>query len=91
MKKLILSMTLLAAIAFSCSDDEGGSSNDCQSCESELFGISYSTEICDNGDGTADITVTAAGQSSTETIDLEGESISDLNCDQFNSIDFSLE
>lgn len=77
MKKLLLSVSLLAAFfAFtSCSsDDDSSSANDCLVCDLELFGQATSTEYCDNGDGT----VTVISMDQEETVDLEGNSFSDF-------------
>lgn len=74
MKKFILSFAVIAALGFtSCSSDDdngGGDDGGCQTCDLEFFGTVVSSQYCDNGDGTMD--VTTEGQ--TETVDLEGES-----------------
>ena len=72
MKKFILSFAVIAAIGFtSCSSDDDGGSNDggCETCEFDLLGTTVSTEYCDNGDGTMDVTT----EGTTETVDLEGQ------------------
>lgn len=75
MKKFILSLAVIAAIGFtSCSsDDDNGGSDDggCQTCDL----ASVDTEICDNGDGTYDITI--LGQTTTSDIP-DGTSFSDI-------------
>ncbi|WP_025742222.1 hypothetical protein [Aquimarina pacifica] len=66
MKKFIYLAAFTLALGFtSCGSDDDGDSN-CETCD--VIGISIT--MCDNGDGTAD--VSAAGQ--TETVDLEGVS-----------------
>ncbi len=74
MKKIILSLAVIAAISFTaCSDDDGDSAqNTCQTCDLELFDIVISSQYCDNGDGT--MTVTTEGQE--EVVSLEGQSFS---------------
>lgn len=89
MKKLILSIAMVGTLAFAaCSDSE---SNDCTSCN-DLAGVEgLSIDICDNGDGTAEITSSFAGVSSSETIDLDGENIDDLDCSDFGDISLKLQ
>ena len=73
MKKFILSFAVIAAIGFtSCSsDDDNGGSDDggCQTCDIDLLGTTVSSEYCDNGDGTMDVTT----EGTTETVDLQGQ------------------
>ncbi|MEN1784006.1 MAG: hypothetical protein AAGF77_02610 [Bacteroidota bacterium] len=71
MRNLILNLTLVIAFVFvGCSsDDDNGNDNEstCVTCEVEFL-VTITSEYCDNGDGTVD--VTTDGQ--TETVDLEG-------------------
>lgn len=80
MKKIILSIAMLASITFvSCSDDDD---NSCKTCENSA----HKVEVCDNGDGTAILTVSAQGETETITVDIpEGESIDTIGCDYFES------
>ena len=60
MKKIILSIAMLASVAFvSCSDDDDNKDS-CKTCTLTLVSINTSTKYCDNGDGK--ITATIAGQ-----------------------------
>ncbi|TXK72619.1 hypothetical protein [Mesonia sp. HuA40] len=73
MKKIIFMALTAGVFAFtSCSsDDDGGSSNDCQTCSLDFGDMSISSEFCDNGDGT----ITQIDEDGDETIvDLEGMS-----------------
>jgi len=78
MKKIMLMAFAAGLFAFtSCSsDDDGGSSSDCQTCTQSLAGVDSVIEYCDNGDGT----FTQIDDDGTEvTQDLpEGVSFSDL-------------
>ncbi len=64
MKKFIYLAVFTLALGFTACGDDDDDKGNCENCE--VLGISLT--MCDNGDGTAD--VTAAGQ--TETVDLEG-------------------
>jgi hypothetical protein len=68
MKKIILSIAILASVSFvSCSSDDE-TQNVCETCDvGALVGIPAVTEFCDNGDGT--ITSTVFGESTTESLD----------------------
>ena len=78
MKRFMLSMAVIAALAFTgCSSDDdsdSGGGNDCTTCELDVLGTVISSEYCDNGDGT--MTVTTEGQE--QTVDLEGQSFADV-------------
>lgn len=71
MKKIILSIAILASVSFvSCSsdDDDDVTQNACETCDLGVqVGIPLVTEICDNGDGT--ITSTVFGEATTESLD----------------------
>lgn len=74
MKKFILSFAVIAALGFtSCSSDDDnndGGTDTCETCSFDLLGTVVSSEYCDNGDGTMDVTT----EGTTETVDLEGQS-----------------
>lgn len=76
MKKLILgALVILALVISACSsDDDNDSSNECQTCDQELEGQNFSSEICDNGNGT--YTITFLGEEETE--DLNGASFTQI-------------
>ena len=68
MKKLISFAVLAMALSttiLSCSKDDDSSSNnkDCTTCTSEKDGLTTSTTVCDNQDGT--ITINVNGVEST--------------------------
>ena len=88
MKKIILSITMLASIAFvSCSndDDDKDDTKTCTTCELQAAGFGFSNEYCDNGDGTYDLTATVAGQSTTQTINfIDGQTIQSIISTQEN-------
>lgn len=70
MKKFfaLTALALASSVALtSCSkdDDSSDSNNDCVTCTISQSGITASSEICDNGDGT--ITVTTSGIDQTIT------------------------
>lgn len=74
MKKLVLSAAILGLIfTTSCSKDDDGGGKVCETCNMSLMGTSITTEYCDNGDGTMDVTVNGE----TETVNLEGVSFND--------------
>lgn len=78
MKKFIFAIAMVATVFVGCgSDDEGGSDDSsddtCVECEFTVAGTTTITEICDNGDGTLDLTNTANGISSTITQDIPGD------------------
>lgn len=78
MKKIILSIAMLASIVFvSCSDDDDkDDAKTCTTCDLEAAGFGFSNEYCDNGDGTYNLTATVAGQSTTQTFDfIDGQTI----------------
>jgi len=82
MKKIIFSAAMIAAIAFTgCSKDDEDE-NTCKTCEEvSFFLFSADVELCDNGDGTAEMTYTIEGVGSeTQSIDLDGQSIDDFDC-----------
>jgi hypothetical protein len=68
MKKIILSIAILASVSFvSCSSNDE-TQNTCETCDvGALLGVSAVTEFCDNGDGT--ITSTVFGEATTESLD----------------------
>jgi len=75
MKKIMLMAFAAGLFAFtstSCSsdDDGGGSSSDCITCSMDFEGNEFETEYCDNGDGTATVTVTSGGQSVSQEQDI---------------------
>lgn len=70
MKKSIfmtLAIGVLCSISCSKSDDDKKVLEDCQTCDLSLLGETFTSEICDNGDGT--ITITAFGQEEIEDLD----------------------
>lgn len=72
---MLSAVCAFALVITSCGSDDDGGGN-CRECE--IIGIA--TSICDNGDGT--VTVTALGQSGTETLP-EGttfEAFADATC-----------
>lgn len=83
MKKIILSVAMIASMAFvGCSSDDDSGNDTCVSCETNAILFSISTQICDNGDGTADVTTEVQGEEFVTTIDLaEGETVQDLDCE----------
>jgi len=72
MKKIKLILLLVSFALLSCTSDE--ESSNCFQCNVNLSGEPANTVICDNGDGTVD--VTSAGV--TKTIDLEGVTFEDF-------------
>lgn len=74
MKKLTIMALCAVALGFTaCGSDDDAGSSDCEECT--LAGIAE-VKICDAGDGKVEITSTALGQTSTETIDLpEGTTV----------------
>jgi len=74
MKKNILSIAILAMMVFvGCGDDDDGSSTSCTTCELTVSSVTTSTEYCDKGDGTIDITINGF----TSNVDLGGTSYDD--------------
>jgi len=72
LKNLIVVFTILClSILTSCGDD------DCKTCTGvdPIFSIAFSSEICDNGDGTVTVNATALGmtQDTTYTADFDAE------------------
>ena len=93
MKKIILSIAMLATVTFTgCSDDE--SDDNCRSCDN-LANSGINVEVCDNGDGTATATATTSiGNvvlaTRTEAIP-EGEDFDDVDCSDFDEITIDLD
>ncbi|WBX77098.1 hypothetical protein PG911_02225 [Tenacibaculum ovolyticum] len=84
MKKIILSIAMLATVAFiSCSDDKQVEESPCKSCEMSVLNIKTTTEYCDNGNGTYTIKVSLGGVSNSETLDFaEGQTIDSITAAQ---------
>ena len=82
MKKSILFLALFATVAFtSCSKDDDD--NGCKSCTA----ADQKVEICDNGDGTYDLTVGGESAGTLDESDLEGMSpqqVVDATCEALN-------
>ena len=59
MKKIILSIAMIATIAFTGCSDNDETDKKCLSCEFSGLGVEtpIKTQYCDNGDGTMTITV----------------------------------
>lgn len=74
MKKIILSLAVIAAISFTACSDDDDPQRTCQTCDLDFFGAVISSQYCDNGDGT--MTVTIEGQE--EVVSLEGQSFSEF-------------
>ena len=72
MKKILLSIVFFSLVMISCSSDEDPSN--CYQCDVNLSGEPANTVICDNDDGTVDVT----SEGLTKTIDLEGVSFEDF-------------
>lgn len=71
MKKLLFSAAIMGLLfTASCNKDDDGGGKNCETCKISMSGSTISTEYCDNGNGTMQMTVN--GQ--TETVDLEGMS-----------------
>jgi len=76
MKKIIFFIATIATISFtSCNKDK----ETCKDCE--ILFVDYT--ICDNGDDTATITYSILGDETTSTIDLDGQSVEDIDCNSF--------
>lgn len=89
MKKYVL-IAIASLSLFGCSKNDDEQKDNCKTCEDiTIFLATVDVEVCDNGDGTADINYSVNGQSvPTQTIDLEGESISDYSCSDLEEINF---
>lgn len=78
---------MMATVFVGCGSDDDGGSSDCKACD-DIAGIEgLDIEICDNGDGTATLTTSFLGEVESEDIDLDGESIDDLDCSDFAGFD----
>ena len=88
MKKIILSIAMIASVAFiSCSDDGDNNPNSCKSC-ANIADSGVDIEVCDNGNGKATVTTSIGGKEvSTTTVDIPaGESLQSIDCSQFSNI-----
>lgn len=82
MKKFALSLILLTFIFhISCSSDK----ENCKTCNN-IVGTGSDVDVCDNGDGTATLTISKNGRvtHSETTVISEGGSIDDFICDDFD-------
>ena len=88
MIKTLLTLAIFSVALFtSCSDDE--EANSCITCNN-IEG----SEICDNGDGTADYTITIGGlvlYSDTIEIPEEYSSINDISCEEIELMEIDIE
>ena len=88
MKKIILSIAMMATIAFTgCSSDDDNGSPECKTCEN-INDSGITGEVCDNDDGTFTLTLTQSEEEIfTITQDIpEGESIDDFDCSDLDDI-----
>ncbi|MEZ4779649.1 MAG: hypothetical protein R2786_09740 [Flavobacteriaceae bacterium] len=67
-KQNLIIALLVLTVVFSCKkkDDDGGGQA-CQTCTFDILGEDFTSEYCDNGDGT--VTVTTEGQSQTTSME----------------------
>lgn len=66
MKKVLFSALVVCLAFTSCKKDDDGGGKDCQTCKLAAQGTTVSSQFCDNGDGT--IEITTAGQTSTQSL-----------------------
>lgn len=62
MKKIItlcFALSSLALVSTSCGsdDDDSSANNNCTTCETTTVGVTVSSEYCDNGDSTMNVSV----------------------------------
>ena len=81
MKKAVLFLALAATVSFtSCSKDDD---NECKSCTAS----NQKVEICDNGDGTYELTVGGESAGTLDESDLDGlspQQVVDATCEALN-------
>lgn len=88
MKKIISFAVLTAALStalVSCSKDDDSSSSSntpCTTCSLSAFGITTTTSVCDNGDGTLAVTINGVEQTVTASYDayVQGLTAAGANC-----------
>ena len=88
MRKIILSVAMLATVAFlGCSSDDDGEPK-CKTCDDLPFFDGVTVEFCDNGDNTVTITSSFLGfEGDDQTIDIpEGASFEDYDCSNIEEL-----